>query len=75
MNQSRTLQRGRYELVMRKVARVGDGDAVGVAEDPIEPLFDDLMLGQRQHQSRRAGDQRGEQRMKICARLLELLAT
>jgi len=27
------------ELVMRKLARVGDGDAVGVAESSIELLF------------------------------------
>jgi len=31
------------------------------------------MFGKRKHQSRSASDQRGEQRMKICAGLLERL--
>ena len=39
-------QRGRYKLLRRKIAGVADGEAVGVAEDPIQPLLDDLMLGQ-----------------------------
>src|ERR1700733_5411730 len=38
--------RGGYKLLGRKIAGVADGEAVCVAEDPIQPLLDDLMLGQ-----------------------------
>ena len=31
---------------MRKPAGVADGEAVGVAENPVEPLLDDLVLGE-----------------------------
>jgi hypothetical protein len=49
-------QGGGCKFGARKIAGVADGKAVGVTENPIQPLLDDLMLSQGQHQSRRPGN-------------------
>lgn len=57
------------ELALSHAIGFRHGEAVGIAEHPIQPLIRCQPLRKRDHEPRGPGDQRGEKRMEKSARL------